>query len=267
MQSLTVKSTSKRRTRRPEMPSLPPSEREYVFPTHNDVLRGRGGRTNAHPGNQRLLELVRPLERTYAALKRGQKGQLSLDIVKRIHDKGGRFLGREVSSHGTERHYIIDQQGAVSLVEQKFRDEPTKRKSRINRRLKTARVKRRKRNVDTKLDDVESWYATAEASGQTIPSTETAQSDPDAFPELTPIHCISPAHSLEDSQLEQLSDEELELEDFDLDEHDISDFTSDPYAWGNKFHPGLVSDPGEFLTADQLIDMFLDGNDPFDVTT
>ncbi len=72
MSSLPIIVSSRSRTRRrPPSLGVPPSEREYVEPTDDDVLRGRGGRTNTHPGNQRLLEFVRPLEGAYAALKRG----------------------------------------------------------------------------------------------------------------------------------------------------------------------------------------------------
>ncbi len=275
MSSLPIIVSSRSRTRRrPPSPVVPPSEREYVEPTDDDVLRGRGGRTNTHPGNQRLLEFVRPLEASYALLKRGQKGRLSQDVVDTVHSWGGRFLEREVDDHGNERHYLMNQAGAIRLVAQKFRDEPGKRKRNRMVGMKTAKRARRKNKDEvedeissvesTEPDDDESWTATVEPLGPAILSTEPALTDPDAFSDLSPIQIVSPAHSVDDLQLEPLSDEELELEDFALNEDEVTELLSDPCAWGNNFPAGLIADPAFFFTDDWLMDMFLDGDDLFD---
>lgn len=108
--------------------SMKGKDRVYVEPTENDVLRGRGGRINAHPGKQRLLDLVRTQGERYAVLKRGQKGRLGKEIVDMVHAWGGRFLEMEKGDDGVERYYILDLRASVKLVEQKFRDDPSKRK-------------------------------------------------------------------------------------------------------------------------------------------
>jgi hypothetical protein len=204
---------------------------------------------------------------------------MSQEVVDTVRSWGGRFLEREVDSHGSERHYLMNQAGAIRLVEQKFRDEPNKRKRNRLGRKKTAK-KARRRNKDEEeeseisdvesqeQDDEESWCATVEPLDTALLSAGPYLTDPALFSDLSSIHCISPAHSVEaNSQLEPLSDEELELEDFVLDDDEINELLSDPYAWGNNFSVGLIADPALFFTDDRLMDMFLDGDDLFDFTS
>uniref|UniRef100_A0A7S2A7E7 DUF6824 domain-containing protein n=1 Tax=Trieres chinensis TaxID=1514140 RepID=A0A7S2A7E7_TRICV len=57
-----------------------------------DVLCGRGGATNNHPGNRYFRKLVQESREEYFLAKKTIKGQISLRIVATICAQGGRFL-------------------------------------------------------------------------------------------------------------------------------------------------------------------------------
>ena len=67
----------------------------------NDVLAGRGGRANNHPGNQRYLGHVADLAIEYrAANDHVQRNNIVEVVVNTIHEEGGRFLRRDnVTGH------------------------------------------------------------------------------------------------------------------------------------------------------------------------
>ena len=58
----------------------------------NDVLSGRGGGTNVHPGNRHFRDLIHLHRRGYLAARKNDKPAISRRIVKTIRDAGGRFL-------------------------------------------------------------------------------------------------------------------------------------------------------------------------------
>jgi len=59
-----------------------------------DVLCGRGGESNHHPGNQAYRRLVKAFQPLYIASKRRFKPKISECIVYTIRQYGGRFLRR-----------------------------------------------------------------------------------------------------------------------------------------------------------------------------
>jgi hypothetical protein len=59
-----------------------------------DVLCGRGGESNHHPGNQAYRKLVKAFQPLYIASKRRYKPKISECIVYTIRSYGGRFLRR-----------------------------------------------------------------------------------------------------------------------------------------------------------------------------
>lgn len=63
-------------------------------PTHNDILYGRGGGTNHHPGNKRYRKWVEDRKVEYVNSKRLDKPVVALDIVKKWRSQSppGRFL-------------------------------------------------------------------------------------------------------------------------------------------------------------------------------
>ena len=81
-------------------------------PTNVDILRGRGGGTNHHPGNKKFREEARFFRARYKdkATTRREKYELSLTLVKRARDYGGRFLERR---NGDDKYWYLMSEGDV----------------------------------------------------------------------------------------------------------------------------------------------------------
>merc|ERR1719273_2789072 len=64
--------------------------------TNNDVLFGRGGRTNHHPGNLRYRDIISLHRPDYVGAQKQDKPKVARRIVRAIKsgDKPGRFLKR-----------------------------------------------------------------------------------------------------------------------------------------------------------------------------
>jgi len=60
----------------------------------NDVLCGRGGETNHHPGNVRYRSLVKAYQKLYLLAKRREKPKIAQCIVVSVRGVNGRFLKR-----------------------------------------------------------------------------------------------------------------------------------------------------------------------------
>ena len=58
----------------------------------NDVLSGRGGGTNVHPGNRDFRDLINMYRKTYLQAKKNDKPDISRSIVRKIRENNGRFL-------------------------------------------------------------------------------------------------------------------------------------------------------------------------------
>lgn len=65
------------------------------FYSVNDVLCGRGGGTNVHPGNRRFRDLVNANRRAYLKAKKNDKPTISRSIVQAIRQMNGRFLKKD----------------------------------------------------------------------------------------------------------------------------------------------------------------------------
>ena len=65
-----------------------------IFPKDEDVLFGRGGRTNHHPGNKRLRQIVNKYRDTYYAAKKVDKPKVSKLVVSALRSANppSRFL-------------------------------------------------------------------------------------------------------------------------------------------------------------------------------
>jgi len=69
--------------------------KSITFPHNNDVLFGRGGGTNHHPGNKRYRELVEERKTRYVNATRSEKPQIAQEIVtlwRKEQKPPGRFL-------------------------------------------------------------------------------------------------------------------------------------------------------------------------------
>lgn len=89
--------------------STPPPVSSEAIPDSDindkDVLSGRGGGTNNHPGNKEFRSLVDQYRSEYVLSKKWAKREIARNIVESIRSKGGRFLKKE----GSMWHDIGDQ--------------------------------------------------------------------------------------------------------------------------------------------------------------
>jgi hypothetical protein len=104
-------------------PLLPPSEQTRTKQPHNnDVLCGRGGTINAHPGNEQYRTFVERKKRVYltARFKREKRliAQSIVDEIRRL-DPPGRFLMKE--SNG-EYWYDVGDEKARDKTSQALRE-------------------------------------------------------------------------------------------------------------------------------------------------
>mmetsp|Transcript_951 Transcript_951/g.1177 ORF Transcript_951/g.1177 Transcript_951/m.1177 type:complete len:325 (+) Transcript_951:173-1147(+) len=94
-------------------PMTPPSAKETVLPDQVsddaiqewDILSGRGGKSNHHPGNKRFRQVVDEMKSKYRTTNvKTDKTALSKAIVDYVEGYGGRFLTRK---NGKPGHYRI----------------------------------------------------------------------------------------------------------------------------------------------------------------
>ena len=71
-------------------------EEEYVVePSDLDVISGRGGFSNHHPGNKRYRQVIKDMKSQYKSIvSKSEKTDLSRSIVSYVYSYGGRFLRR-----------------------------------------------------------------------------------------------------------------------------------------------------------------------------
>ena len=75
--------------------AVAPSQAGIKFYSRNDVLCGRGGGTNVHPGNKRFRDLINANRRAYLKARKNDKPAISRSIVRTIRQMNGRFLKKD----------------------------------------------------------------------------------------------------------------------------------------------------------------------------
>lgn len=76
-----------------------PASTEGTSTFHDaDVLSGRGGGTNVHPGNRNFRDLINMHRRAYLKARKNDKPAISRAIVRSIRDATGRFLRKDEKS-------------------------------------------------------------------------------------------------------------------------------------------------------------------------
>lgn len=93
-------------------------ESRVIVPTDDDVLLGRGGHTNIHPGNIRFREKALELRPWYERVSKEEKYHVSLVLIESVKSKGHRFL--EKGSDG-EWHEVLGN-GARKKASQALRE-------------------------------------------------------------------------------------------------------------------------------------------------
>ena len=101
------------------LPSMIATGDDSTFPTDEDVLFGRGGRTNHHPGNKRLREIVNRYRHVYTQARKVDKPKLSKLIVNALRGANCRFLKM---NEQTSRWEDVGDKRACEKVSQTLRE-------------------------------------------------------------------------------------------------------------------------------------------------
>jgi len=104
----------------PDIVHSPNSTKRIYIDTllDNDILCGRGGKSNHHPGNKRYRKVVRDFKQIYrAASQKAHKTDLSRAIVQHCVQQGGRFVKQEGN-----RYYVLTQAEARKKTSQALRE-------------------------------------------------------------------------------------------------------------------------------------------------
>lgn len=76
-------------------------------PAENDVLFGRGGRINDHPGNVQFRTIVEQYKHEYTQLRsKRDKRRIALEVIDQIRCLGGKFLERDSSGRWFEQNKV-----------------------------------------------------------------------------------------------------------------------------------------------------------------
>jgi hypothetical protein len=113
------------------------NSRQYVNPTDEDILLGRGGKSNHHPGNKRYREEIKNFQSSYMLLEsKDDKTDLSRYVVDYVHKYKGRFLAFDKNVR-PNRWYEVPDIVTRRKVSQALRedDDPIKRKEKRARYL------------------------------------------------------------------------------------------------------------------------------------
>lgn len=154
----------------------------------NDVLCGRGGATNVHPGNKRFRAIVAHYMPNYLAARKKEKSIIARQIVDQIKKQGGRFLKR---SDGNDTWTEVSDKKATEKTSQALREgldvrHKTYRLEKMSRRdSDTSDENPRKRTrlvTGTVLDSP--LQVGLQSSGFVSPITDNR--DYNSIPELTP---------------------------------------------------------------------------------
>jgi len=120
-----TKKTSATKKKRPRIAMIPAGHGGPVDrPNHNDVLSGRGGAVNRHPGNVRYRNLVDAIKAEYLSptTRKLEKGYIATSIVNTVRqfDPPGRFLKEEPVGSGI--WYEIGDKVAIRKTGQALRE-------------------------------------------------------------------------------------------------------------------------------------------------
>jgi len=134
-------SGEKKKPKRPprKRKSRVPLVKNYFEPCDTDVLCGRGGRANNHPGNKKYLELKDEVRPRYTAATKAAKTGIAEEVVDAvIKDWGGRFLALDTKE---DKWYEIDRLEARRKCSQALREENTA-EARAKKRAKYPKKKK-----------------------------------------------------------------------------------------------------------------------------
>ena len=109
----------RKRARRNQEPDV----KHFVEPRDTDILLGRGGRSNHHPGNVAYRDQVGKLRDWYRSAEKDAKTDLSQLLVDWVHhEQNGRFLKLDAA---TDQWYLVTNIMARRKASQALREHMT----------------------------------------------------------------------------------------------------------------------------------------------
>lgn len=89
-------------------------------PRKSDILFGRGGGTNFHPGNMEYRRKIKMKQKDYIdARQRSTKSEIIAEIIREVQAEGGRFLKQDESS---KLWYEVDEKEVKKKTSQTLRE-------------------------------------------------------------------------------------------------------------------------------------------------
>lgn len=138
---LLKKKSAKRKSRK-----IIPDVKVYVEFTQKDVLFGRGGRSNHHPGNKTYRDIVTNQQKHYRGCDKNEKTKVAQAIVDHIQNEvGGRFLELD---RDEKRWFLVPNVVARRKVGQALRENNTEEARAAKRAKYQGKLNNKKNNLD-----------------------------------------------------------------------------------------------------------------------
>lgn len=99
-----------------------PAVKTFVDYTDNDVLLGRGGLSNKHPGNKRYRQEIENTKAVYRSAAKEEKTEWASLLIEYVQRYGGRFLEKDKE---TGKWYIVPDIVARRKAGQALREDNT----------------------------------------------------------------------------------------------------------------------------------------------
>ena len=166
-------SQSKRKSNASDTTIAPPSKKQRVvsgkgvesFSDH-DVLSGRGGGTNLHPGNRFYRDLILMNREKYDIASKAKKPDVARQIVQMIRQSGGRFLRKDKDG----LYYDIGDESAREKTSQALRHRTFEMRNQADARAKQQRQQGSTKQQDTGLPKTIQVPLPLKASGTESPT-------------------------------------------------------------------------------------------------
>jgi len=124
-----------------------PEIKEYVDFTQKDVLFGRGGRSNHHPGNKTYRDIVTKQQNHYRGCDKNEKTKVAQGIVDHIQNVSeGRFLELD---RDIKRWFLVPNVVARRKVGQALRENNTEEARAAKRAKYQGKLNSNKKNLAT----------------------------------------------------------------------------------------------------------------------
>ena len=125
-------------------------------PAINDVLCGRGGNINTHPGNESFRQLIELHRRSYLTARFKKDKRLITDtIVQKISSRGGKFLSRDTKSG---LWYQVPDEKARDKTSQALRENAPKLREAIEKENEGVRARQREEEERRKNEEYHQIY-------------------------------------------------------------------------------------------------------------